>query len=139
MKFFLTHFRYVWDNLDTDLFFLFSIIDCDLSQVRNLSLNECLDYSQKNLGYVLDGVTIFPSPNKNWDVTLRVKGLEAIPREARTYELCLKAVRMDSKNFVHVPYRLRTNRMYAELLKKNMSAISVIPRDLLQDVLNIQD
>lgn len=134
MKFFLTHFRYVWDNLDTDFFYLFSIIDCGLSQVRNLSLNECLDYSQKNLGYVLDGVTVFPSVKKNWDVKLRVIGLDAIPIEDRSYELCAKAVMINPKNFAHVPYRLRTPQMYAILLKNSKNSVS-IPPDLLQQVL----
>lgn len=54
LKFFIIWFRYVWDNFDTDRFFLASIIECDLSRFEKMSIDDCLEYSIGDVKYVLD-------------------------------------------------------------------------------------
>lgn len=53
-KFFSTHFRYVWDNLDTNQFYLFSVITCDMNKFADMTINDCLRYSIGDVTYVLD-------------------------------------------------------------------------------------
>ena len=57
-RFFTMHFRYVWDNCGGEQFHLYSIISCDLKQVRSFdNINKCLDYSLEQVPYVLDQFT----------------------------------------------------------------------------------
>lgn len=58
VKFFLIHFRYVWDNLDTNFFQSFSIIPCNLSEVRSFeNINQAMIYAFEKTPYVLDKIT----------------------------------------------------------------------------------
>jgi len=58
LAFFMVHFRYIWDDLDTKdvkKFNRYAIIDCDLNEVRNMgSTNDCLDYSLRKPPYEVD-------------------------------------------------------------------------------------
>lgn len=56
VKFFLMHFRYIWDNLEYGFSYNpYSIIPCDLSQVRNFkNINDVLVYALEKTPYVLD-------------------------------------------------------------------------------------
>jgi hypothetical protein len=52
VKFFITHFRYVWDDMSSGNFMLYSIIDCDLTEVRSFKhINDCFYYSIKHTPY----------------------------------------------------------------------------------------
>lgn len=56
--YFLMNFRYVWDDLGSGKFNLYSVIECDLSKVRKLdNMNKCLEYSLEKVPYVLDKFT----------------------------------------------------------------------------------
>ena len=58
LKFFLLNFRYIWDDMGTKKFNLYSIIDCDLKKFREMSnINQCLEYSVSEFNYVLDKFT----------------------------------------------------------------------------------
>lgn len=58
LRFFLLNFRYIWDDLDTRNFNLYSVIDCDLKKFRSMSnVNKCLEYSLQEFEYVLDKFT----------------------------------------------------------------------------------
>jgi hypothetical protein len=57
-RFFMLNFRYIWDDLGTRQFNLYSVIECDLLKFRNMTnTNECLEYSLGNVVYVLDKFT----------------------------------------------------------------------------------
>jgi hypothetical protein len=57
-RFFMLNFRYIWDDMDTEVFQLYSVIDCDLHKFRNMAnINECLKYSTEKAVYVLDKFT----------------------------------------------------------------------------------
>lgn len=58
-RFFMMHFRYIWDDLKTGKFQLFSVIDCNLTKVRNMNnIDKCLSYALEPVPYVLDKFTI---------------------------------------------------------------------------------
>lgn len=44
-KYFLLNFRYVWHDLNSGIFNLYSTIDADVSKLRNNKINDCLNYS----------------------------------------------------------------------------------------------
>ena len=58
VKFFLMHFRYIWDDLDGN-FSAFSIIPCDLSEVRSFkSMNDVMAYAYEKTPYVIDRISL---------------------------------------------------------------------------------
>jgi hypothetical protein len=57
-RFFMLNFRYIWDDMGTGNFQLYSVIECDLHKFRNMAnINECLKYSMEGVVYVLDKFT----------------------------------------------------------------------------------
>jgi hypothetical protein len=57
-RFFMLNFRYIWDDMGTGNFQLYSVIECDLHKFRNMAnINECLKYSMEEVVYVLDKFT----------------------------------------------------------------------------------
>jgi len=53
-KFFLIHFRYVWDNMDGNTpFNLYAIADCDREKFVTFSADDCLNYSLEIIPYFL--------------------------------------------------------------------------------------
>jgi len=58
IRFFMLNFRYIWDDLGTTKFHMYSIIECDLNKFRGMTnINECLAYSLEKFDYVLDRFT----------------------------------------------------------------------------------
>lgn len=55
MRYFVYHFRYIWDDMGTGKFHLYAIIECDLVKFRNMrNINECLAYSLQKFDYILE-------------------------------------------------------------------------------------
>jgi len=53
-KFFMVHFRYIWDDCDTGNFREYAIIDCNLDKIRGFqNVNECVGYSLEKSPYML--------------------------------------------------------------------------------------
>ena len=57
-RFLMLNFRYIWDDLETGKFNLYSVIECDLMKFRSMiNINECLEYSLSEVVYNLDRFT----------------------------------------------------------------------------------
>lgn len=98
LKFFLIHFRYVWDNCETKEFQLYCIIPKGIPNIT--SINDCLSYSLEKTPYILDKNCIENIKEKSYD----------------SYDMWLKEIKKDPLKFKVIPDKFKTPEMYKEIM-----------------------